>query len=183
MGGYHVSLPDRAKWAVLERYAVPEAVWIESGTYFGDTAWALARKGNSVHTIEASSSLAARAAHRFRKHPLITVHQGDSEVVLPQVLEEIGSAPVNFWLDGHYSGGLTFRGRRDTPIGGELRAIDRRLERMRSVAVFIDDFRCFGTRGSVASDYPSRDFLVDWARSAGFWWTVEHDVFVAKSNS
>jgi hypothetical protein len=54
-----------------------------------------------------------------------------------------------FWLDGHYSGGNTARGRTDTPISMEVRAI---LDHsVCDHVILIDDARLFdGTH-----DYPA----------------------------
>ena len=41
--------------------------------------------------------------------------QGDSTDVLPEVVEKMDE-PTLFWLDGHYSGGITASGEQETPI-------------------------------------------------------------------
>ena len=51
--------------------------------------------------------------------------------------------PTLFWLDGHYSGGVTARGSKETPI---LDEVDKILSTKESRHVLIvDDARCFGT--------------------------------------
>jgi hypothetical protein len=52
---------------------------------------------------------------------------------------------------------------------------------MGRVVVMIDDIRCFDP--DVDAAYPSLDYLVDWARSHGFSWHIEHDIFVAKRST
>lgn len=179
LGGFGPNLPAKAKLAVLNRYSIPDAVWIESGTYFGDTTFALARKGKTVHTIEASPSLVEQAKTRFRRMPQITVHAGDSGEIMETLLGALDGNSLNFWLDGHFSGGMTFKGVEETPIRRELEIISERLATLDQVAVFVDDFRCFPTQEQEQSDYPSREFLIDWASSLRLDWTVEHDIFVA----
>lgn len=57
---------------------------------------------------------------------------------MPQIVAELGH-PALFWLDGHYSGGGTAKGKQETPISLELRAV---LDAPASVRVFlIDDVR------------------------------------------
>lgn len=58
-----------------------------------------------------------------------------------------------FWLDGHYSGGHTARGKQDTPIRQELRIIFG--HRIKGHVILIDDARLF-----VGADgYPTLDEL------------------------
>lgn len=67
--------------------------------------------------------------------------------------------PALFWLDGHYSGGETAQGEKDTPIYEEL---DRILDAPdRDHVIIIDDARCFGRD----RDYPSIQELSDFVRS------------------
>jgi hypothetical protein len=74
--------------------------------------------------------------------------------VLPSVRE-----PALFWLDGHYSGAGTARGKADTPVLRELAHIlaDPTLDHV----VIIDDARCFGTDPA----YPGLPSLVEFVRS------------------
>jgi hypothetical protein len=88
---------------------------------------------------------------------------------------------VNFWLDGHYSAGPTFKGRSDTPIIEELSCISANLGRLGRACVLIDDLRCFDPTLLEFSSYPSIDYLVNWARENNLKWHVEHDIFVART--
>ena len=105
---------------------------------------------------------------------------GTSEDVFPELLPRI-AGDVNFWLDGHYSAGITFKGRQDTPILDELACISHHLERLGKVCVLIDDIRCFNPRMPEYSSYPSLDTLVAWATKHKLGWHIEHDIFVAKT--
>ena len=96
-------------------------------------------------------SLFEQAKLRFSRKKHVHLYNGDSATVLPQIVSAL-SGPALFWLDAHYSGGITARGAIDTPIVEELRCILGR-DRHRHV-VLIDDARCFD-RGD--KDYPSID--------------------------
>ena len=48
--------------------------------------------------------------------------QGDSGKVLSEILLEINE-PAIFWLDGHYTAGITARGVKECPIFEELDCI------------------------------------------------------------
>jgi hypothetical protein len=69
-------------------------------------------------------------------------------VDFPEILAKINQ-PALFWLDGHYSSGITARGQQDTPIILELQAILSAKDL--GHAIVIDDARDFGS----APDYPS----------------------------
>jgi len=80
---------------------------------------------------------------------------GDSGRVLAEVLSrpEMRGRRALFWLDGHYSEGVTAKGALNTPILNELSCLAD--SGRRGDAIFIDDVHCFGTM----SDYPSLDEL------------------------
>lgn len=123
------------------------------------------------------------ASHRFRNVSKINTLKGTSEETFPELLPRL-SGDINFWLDGHYSGGITFKGDSDCPVAAELEQIEKNLDRFDRVSVLIDDVRCFPPSQTSAldeSDYPPLDSLVDWARRNKFSWQIEHDIFIAKN--
>jgi hypothetical protein len=89
--------------------------FVESGSYLGDTAALAAQYFDRVDTIELSQDLHRAAKERFATVSNVRVHQGDSGRVLRDILPEI-TRPKIFWLDGHYSEGITSRGEDNTPI-------------------------------------------------------------------
>ncbi len=110
--------PTHVKWEVLRRYGGEDRVWIETGTYYGDTTAFLAEFASHVYTIEPSPTLAAGARQRFTSRTKVSVVEGTSESALELVLGRV-SGNVSFWLDGHFSAGVTFKGAQDTPILAE----------------------------------------------------------------
>jgi hypothetical protein len=108
----------------------------------------------------------------------VTIIHGTSEDVFPNLLPRL-SGSINFWLDGHFSSGDTFKGENETPIKFELQAIENNLDSFQNIAVFIDDIRCFGNVIPEYSTYPSLDFLVSWANRNSFNWTIQNDIFIA----
>lgn len=168
------------KRAVLLRLGFPQAIWVETGTFMGDTAELLSNHSKAVYTIEPDRALYEQAAARFSGGSKVKALHGLSEDVFPTLLPTL-SGTVNFWLDGHYSGGITHQGPTDCPVREELQNVESNLSRYERVAVLIDDVRCFDPSIPEYADYPSLDFLVDWARKNGLAWHIEHDIFVAKS--
>ena len=176
--GYGLPAPYVVKIEVLLRRGDPEATWIETGTYLGETTEVLGRRATHVYTIEPAAALAERARGRFQNRPNITVLEGTSESMLDPALEGI-QGDVSFWLDGHFSSGPTFQGASDTPIVDELQTIERHLARLGRIVILVDDIRCFRSGDEGMLTYPERSLLVDWADRHGFSWEIEHDIFIA----
>jgi hypothetical protein len=174
--GYLERAPQFVKEAVLLKYGLPGAQWVESGTYRGTTTQFLSASFPYVHSIEPSPTLYIEASKLFRGSN-VELHNGLSEVVLPELLERL-SGPINFWLDGHFSAGDTFQGPKSCPVEDELEAISSSLGNFSAVTVMVDDVRCFGSSLPQHSEYPSLDELVDWARDNSFKWAIEHDILV-----
>lgn len=177
--GFVAPSPHLIKQTVLLRNAVPMGTWVETGTYLGQTTSVLARTGARVYTIEPQPALHAQAVRTFASSPNVSALLGTSESVLPALLPDL-RGDVNFWLDGHYSAGVTFRGALDTPIEHELRAISAHLKALGNVCIAIDDVRCFTEGAPRFPGYPPLEMLVDWASKHAFRWHIEHDIFFAK---
>jgi len=114
--------------------------FIETGTYMGDMINAQKKNFLFLHTIEFSHRLAKIAKKRFSNLKNIHVHEGDSADIIFRILRRI-HAPSIFWLDAHYSGGITGKNSTNTPILSELHAIFQ-LSSLPHV-ILIDDARLF----------------------------------------
>lgn len=176
--GFEAPSPIFIKRKVLLRNGLPDSTWIETGTYLGETTRFLAKRSRFVYSLEPEAGLFTNAREMFKGNSKVQIIHGSSEAVLPNLLPSI-NGNVNFWLDGHYSSGLTFKGPQDTPIAEELSCIAKNLAHFNRVCVLIDDIRLFVK--SSDQSYPPLDFLVAWAGDNNFQWHIEHDIFVAKS--
>lgn len=125
----------------------PAPVFIETGTYRGDMCRRMVDLFEEIHTIELDERLAERARRQFKKWPHTHVVQGDSAQRLGSLLAHLDRRAL-FWLDGHFSGGETARGSKDTPLLDELMAI--RSHKIKDHIILIDDARYLGT-----GDYPT----------------------------
>lgn len=170
--------PHLIKQTCLLRNATRNATWVETGTFMGETTELLSKHATYVYSIEPEPVLYKNAEHKFLSHKNIKILNGCSENVFPNLLPNI-NGDINFWLDGHYSAGVTFQGDKDTPIVDELECIAKNLNHFNKVSVLVDDVRCFNPNNPEFSHYPSIDFLVDWARTHNFSWKIEHDIFIA----
>jgi len=162
--GSPVPPPPFVKHAFLRRQARANrlGVFVETGTRHGDTLAAINRSFDEVHSIELSRSLFEAAKERFKDNAKVHLWLGDSAEELPKVLATLQS-PALFWLDGHYSGQGTARGKSDTPISEELEHVAKHHLSDAHIVV-IDDARLFdGTNG-----YPGLKELKDYAAKLGF---------------
>ena len=103
-------------------------------------------------------------------HNKIEIIHGDSGVELGKLLNRLDQ-PALFWLDGHYSAGVTAKGELDTPIFKELDHVFS--TRHRGDVVIIDDARFFGTDPA----YPTIEELCEFieARKPGAKIEIEYD--------
>jgi hypothetical protein len=136
----------------IKKYCLSE--FVETGTYVGETLANIASDKNVQCTsIELSQELYEQACKRFRDYKNVKLVQGDSGQKLPELLKEIDK-PNLFWLDGHYSAGVTAGQDINTPINTELQAILNHP--IQKHVILIDDARCFNG----ADNYPHLDELI-----------------------
>lgn len=165
--------PHAVKQAVIEEYRKHFGirVLVETGTYYGDMVMALKESFDRIYSIELGMDLWSGAVKRFQAWPHIEILQGESGKVLVQLMQRIDS-PVLFWLDGHYSSGVTALGDKVCPIFQELDAIFSNTSAPH--VLLIDDARLFEGDG----DYPSIQELEQYVRGKdpGYKMKIEDDV-------
>jgi len=160
--------PHIIKQKTLQAYANKYnlKILVESGTYYGDMVEAMKRVFNQIYSIELSKDLYNKAKQRFKRYKYIEIICGDSGKELKNIIAKIDQ-PALFWLDGHYSGGVTAKGEKETPIYEELRHIFSK-KNMKHI-IIIDDARCFGKE----PDYPTIENLNK------FFYSMQNNVEVA----
>lgn len=165
--------PHFIKLRIIKNYAKKFAinVFIETGTYRGDTTMSLGNIFNEIYSIELDKSLFEKARNKFATYPHVHIFQGDSSKVLPSILSRIDK-PALFWLDGHYSGGITSKGDLNTPILNELKLILN--HKIKNHVILIDDARCFVGK----DDYPNLNRLKQYIfkKNKKYKFKVENDI-------
>lgn len=131
-------------------------ILIETGTYQGAMIRATYSKFKAIYSIELSPELHQQAKQKFAHLHHIHLFQGDSATELGNLIQRI-DLPCLFWLDAHYSGGITARGLEDTPIMAEMKHILNHP--IKKHVVLIDDARCFD-----GSSYPQINQLAQYVR-------------------
>jgi len=116
-------------------------IFIETGTFMGETSELMSNIFDTVYTIEVYEELYNNAQNKFLNtnvHPIL----GDSTNILPSLLPELKENIV-FWLDGHNSGPGTGVGTTDFPVLQECNIIDQNFKGDLGL-ILIDDVRLFG---------------------------------------
>ena len=146
-------------------------ILVETGTYLGDMVEVQKHVFKKVYSIELGVELYSNAVQKFEADKNVFILQGDSGEVLKDLMPKI-LEPAIFWLDGHYSGGITARGEKECPIFEELESIIMAKEL--SHIILIDDARLFN--GS--NDYPNveelKAFLIKWDQKFNL--SIDNDI-------
>lgn len=160
--------PHIVKQLVIKEYQAKSQynILIETGTYLGQMIEAQKSSFKQVFSIELSQELFEKAQKRFKNDSNVTIVQGDSGKVMGAVLNQI-SEPAIFWLDGHYSSGITAKGDKDCPIFEELNAIFKATKL--NQIFLIDDARFFNGEG----DYPTIEELTKFIQNYDSNYNVE----------
>lgn len=145
--------PHELKQSIINEYQknYNSTVLVETGTYLGDMIFAQIPNFKQLFSIELSKPLWVKAVKRFEKVKKVTILQGDSGKVLHDLVPKLQN-PTLFWLDGHYSAGITALGEKECPIFEELDAIFK--SELKHI-ILVDDARLF--IGS--NDYPTIEEL------------------------
>ncbi len=176
--GFGPPSPQFIKLSILDRNSLDGAPWVETGTYLGETTKFLSKNSKLVLSIEPAEILHKFASKRLSRLKNVRIISGTSEQVFESAIAELDHE-ANFWLDGHASGDITFGNSDVTPIVHELKILAKNLTKFRNCVIFVDDVRGFSKKDLV-EDYPSKEFLIDFANTNNLTWQIEHDIFIAK---
>ena len=157
--GFRFPLPPFVKRSILKQTLLANSLQslVETGTHYGDTPWLFRHELQEIWSVELSPALASLAKRRFRRYPNVHIVEGDSSECLQEIIPQL-SAPVLFWLDGHYSAGVTAHGSVSCPIYSELDSILQDCKQR--YVILIDDARMFGAD----PDYPTLRDLESFVR-------------------
>lgn len=171
--------PPVVKQMVVKEYAnlLGTRVFVETGTYRGDMVHAVKDHFGRIYSMELDPDLFARARTRFAHQGHVSILQGDSSELMPIILAQV-QEPCLFWLDAHYSGGDTARGKTNTPILQEVKHV--LSHGIRGHVILIDDARHFTGRNG----YPTTRELCRLmrARRPDHVLQVKHDIIRSHKN-
>ena len=117
-------------------------VFVEGGTYHGDTIFAMEPHFRELHTVEVNPKLYQHTKSNY-DGAKIQFHCGDTVDVFPVLLEKLHQNII-FFLDSHWSRSMpdTSYGSKYVPLLEELDIIMRKCSNR--CVVIIDDYRLFG---------------------------------------
>lgn len=143
-------------------------VFIETGTFRGEMLQQQLPNFKKLISVELSQELYEAACNRFKESPQVRLVQGDSGVKLAEVVKDLNE-PALFWLDAHYSIGITAGRGINAPIFKELSCLAGR--RQYRDAILIDDARLFGwdfgypslkmVKKYVSEHWPNHQFQIE----------------------
>lgn len=109
---------------VLEMKKLPLDLFIETGSFEGDTVALVRPHFTEIHTVELSPEYHGKAAQRFAGDSGVQVHLGDSAGVLSTLRPMFADRATLFWLDAHWCAAEDTAGQSSqSPLLGELAAI------------------------------------------------------------
>jgi hypothetical protein len=100
-------LKQRTVSEYAERFGL--RVLVETGTYYGEMVAAMKNRFAEIYSVEFDSALAQRAAKKFARLPRVHILEGDSQKVVPELLQRL-QEPALFWLDAGYYGWAGLQG-------------------------------------------------------------------------
>ena len=176
--------PDVIKHQILMNNNLKDSLWIETGTYYGETTKLLSKISKKTISIEADKNLFETSNKILKNFKNVEILNGKSEDLLDKVISKnLNFQNVCIYLDAHLcqdhlKNTKTF-GNEDTatPILNELEIVSKYVSSFEKIVVLIDDIRLF--KGKF-QNYPDKNTLVNWCKENNFLWEIEQDIFICK---
>ena len=115
-------------------------IFVESGTYLGETIFEMEKYFNELHTIEINEKFYNNVKNKYNGNK-VNFYLGASEDKLIEICNLLKENAI-FFLDGHWSAGDTGKGEKDCPLVEELNIINE-LFKYNGI-IIVDDVRLFG---------------------------------------
>ena len=176
--------PDVIKHQILMNNNLKDSLWIETGTYYGETTKLLSKISKKTISIEADENLFETSNKILKNFKNVEILNGKSEDLLDKVISKnLNFKNVCIYLDAHLcqdhlKNTKTFGNENTaTPILNELEIITKYLANFEKIVVLIDDIRLFQGK---FQNYPNKNTLVNWCKENDFLWEIEQDIFICK---
>ena len=161
-----------------------DSLWIETGTYYGETTKLLSKISKKTISIEADKNLFETSNKILKNFKNVEILNGKSEDLLDKVISKnLNFKNVCIYLDAHLcqdhlKNTKTFGNENTaTPILNELEIISKYVASFEKIVVLIDDIRLFQGK---FQNYPDKNTLVNWCEENDFLWEIEQDMFICK---
>jgi hypothetical protein len=137
--GEPIRSPHLVKQRAVQEYAGRYRLrtLVETGTYYGEMVAAMRNRFDEIYSVELDSALARRAQKKFSRWAHIHILEGDSQRVVPELLQSL-DRPALFWLDAGYYGWAGLQGNKQR-LTSELEAVLG--HRVHNHVILMDDAR------------------------------------------
>ena len=176
--------PDVIKHQILANNNLKDSLWIETGTYYGETTKLLSKISKKTISIEADKNLFETSNKILKNFKNVEILNGKSEDLLDKVISKnLNFKNICIYLDAHLcqdhiKNTKTFGDENSaTPILKELEIVTKYVAKFEKIVVLIDDIRLFQGK---FQNYPNKNTLVDWCKENNFLWEIEQDIFICK---
>ena len=125
-----------------ELFKKKTASFVETGSLVGDGIQLALQSGfEKIYSIELAEHYYDACVKKFANDSRVELIFGDSYFKLEELLKNNPETPFTYWLDGHFSGGDSGFGVKESPLIKELetilsRGVDGEL-------IYIDDMRLY----------------------------------------
>ena len=176
--------PDVIKHQILMNNNLKDSLWIETGTYYGETTKLLSKISKKTISIEADKNLFETSNKILKNFKNVEIVNGKSEDLLDKVISKnLNFKNICIYLDAHLcqdhlKNTKTFGNENTaTPILNELEIVSKYVSNFEKIVVLIDDIRLFQGK---FQNYPNKNTLVNWCKENDFLWEIEQDIFICK---
>lgn len=145
MSGRQIPSGNTYKRAVIAKFAQKFRItnFVETGTFLGGTVEAVLNLFQQIYSIEVEPKLFADAKEKFSSYKHVQIIQGDSSEQIKNILANL-DRPALFWLDAHYSAGITGKAKEDSALRAEVVLISEHINKTKLKHVMLlDDARDF----------------------------------------
>ncbi|GHV56133.1 hypothetical protein AGMMS49579_20350 [Spirochaetia bacterium] len=175
MGAYYFGIPEDLALFFYKNHNAK--YFVETGTYMGGTAYWASNIFKNVVTIEIVEEIYNKTKEAYKNVANIRFMNGKSTIILPEIITQLNQELLDderilFWLDAHYSGGVTGGENLQCPLIEEINLI---LKLNFNSIIMIDDARfvlCANPDKNILSDMPSYDVILAALNSHGKRYTI-----------
>ena len=143
------------------KQALPLSVFVETGTFEGETIRRARPFFQSIYSVEVSEKYHATTARQFHGDASVRIHRGDSPEFLRKLRSSLNNSSVLYWLDAHWCVAQGSGGEHSQcPLLEELDAICCLNDQS---VILVDDARLFvcpPPQPHEVSHWPSFDSIV-----------------------
>ena len=181
MGIIRMGIPEEVTLFLKENFK--SDVFIETGTYYGNTTLWASKHFKNVHTIEFSKEIYDITSKKYAYINNINFHFGDTRALLPEILNGLDQdSKIILWLDAHWSSGETYGEHDNCPLIKELEIL---IQSKHDMCILIDDARLFLAPPPLPNNYKQYPGIQDIAKlyDDDTFITVYEDVIIVVPSS